>query len=184
VVLSLVVGEEPSAAAQAAGKKRQNETSLAGLRPGRDRLRSATNIHGPYFLKPTPGSEREVAWVDTMKRRVLRIELDEKGMIQSVTVSTLDPLLDSPEKKADAPLPSIKLATGRGLRVVHEGYGDVKDTYGEPDDAFEGKRHGISVDVLSYSFDKAPRFLEVSCERGGGRIVQIKLAVEPDPPAK
>jgi hypothetical protein len=114
----------------------------------------------------------------------LRVQLDEKGIIQAITVSTLDPLIHSADNKADSPLPSPKLATGRGLRVVHEDYGDVKEQYGEPDSAVEAHRHGSTVELLTYTFEKEPRFLEIACERGGGRIVQIKLAVAPDPPAK
>jgi hypothetical protein len=177
-MVAVAAEETESARLQASGKKRKNESTLAGLRPGRDKLRTATNIHGPYFLKVKPDSEREVAWVDSMKRRVLRLELNEAGIIQSVTVSTLDSILDSPEKKTDAPLPSVKLATGRGLRIAHEGFGDVKDTYGDPDESFEAVRHGTTVEVMVYLFEKSPRLMEVSCERGGGRILQVKLAVE------
>jgi hypothetical protein len=163
-------------------KKRKNESSLAGLKPGRDRLKTAVNLHGPYYKRVRPDSESEVYWADSIKRRVLRIKLDEKGIIEAVTVSTLDPILDSADPKGDVPLPSPKLLTGRGVRIAHDGYGDVMDTYGEPDVAEEVLRHGITVSVMVYMFDKEPKFLEVSCERGGGRVLQIRLAMEPDEP--
>ncbi|HWQ03095.1 MAG TPA: hypothetical protein VNL38_01320 [Candidatus Nitrosotenuis sp.] len=162
--------------------KRRNEIQLAGLRPGRDTLRTAANLYGSFYRKVKPDSELEIAWVDSVKQRVLRVELNEKGVIQAVVVSTLDPLTSDPDHKTDTPLPSPKLATGRGLRIAHENYGDAKDQYGDPDSSEEGKRHGITVEVMTYTFPKEPRFLEIACERGGGRIVQIKLAVAPDSP--
>jgi hypothetical protein len=163
------------AMASSGSKKKSQESSLAGLRPGKDKLKTAINLHGPYYRKVSPDSEQSVVWVDTMKHRALRVELDEKGVIQKVTVSAIDPLI-SAEDKQDAPLPSRMIATGKGLRIGYNVHDDVKDTYGDPDESTDGLRHGHNVRVLSYNFEKNPQSLEILCERPGGRLLEITLA--------
>jgi hypothetical protein len=157
------------------GGKKKPEGTLAGLRPGKDRLKTAVNLHGPYYRRVSPDSEQFVVWVDSSKHRALRLELDEKSVIRSVTVSVIDPLIGE-EGRPDAPLPSRLIATGKGLRVGYNVHDDVKETYGEPDESSDAVRHGHQVRVLSYSFEKAPQTMELLCERPGGRIVQITLA--------
>ena len=165
------------------GGKRQNELTLAGLRPGRDTLRTTTNVFGPNYRKLVQGADDVVAWVDTVKHRIVRVELDKDGVIQSVTVSSIDPLIDEPsdpKKRPDTPLPSIKLATGRGMRVAHSLCSEVQDTYGPPNSSGPSTQHGNDLLLLYYSFDwagpKVPQVMEVSCERTTGRVMQITLA--------
>ena len=167
----------------AAAAKRKNETTLAGLRPGKDKLRTATNVHGPYYRQVVPGADDVVAWVDKVKHRLVRVELDKGKVIQSVTVSTIDPLIDQPsdpKKEPDSALPSIKLATGRGLRLSYNIRSEIEETYGEPNSISRSTLHGNDVTLLYYSFDwagpKVPQVMEVSCERSTGRVVQITLA--------
>ncbi len=166
-----------------AGGKRQNETTLAGLRPGRDKLRTATNSFGPYYRKVVPGSDDVVAWVDKLKHRSVRLELDKDGVIQSVTVSTIDPLIDQPsdpKKEPETPLPSVKIATGHGMRIAHNVCSDVEATYGLANSNSPSTQHGDDLLLLYYSFDwagpKVPQVMEVSCERTTGLVVQITLS--------
>ncbi len=172
-----------SSAEATAEAKRKNETTLAGLRPGRDKLRTAVNVHGPYYRQVVPGADDVVAWVDKVKHRLVRVELDKDGVIQSVTVSTIDPLIDQPsdpQKEPDSALPSVKLATGRGLRISYNIRSEIEETYGEPNSITPSTQHGNDVTLLYYSFDwagpKVPQVMEVSCERTTGRVVQITLA--------
>ncbi len=165
------------------GPKRQNETTLAGLRPGRDKLRTATNVHGPYYQQVVPGANDVVAWVDISKHRVLRVELGKEGVIQSVTVSSIDPIIDQPrdpKTNPDVPLPSVLLATGRGMRIGHNVCSEVENTYGKPNSSGPSTQHGNDLLLLYYSFDwagpKVPQVMEVSCERNTGLVVQITLA--------
>lgn len=165
------------------GPKRQTETSLAGLRPGRDKLRTAANVHGPYYRQVVPGADDVVAWVDKLKHRLVRVELDKAGVIQSVTVSSIDPLIDQPsdpKKEPETPLPSVKLATGRGIRIAHNVCSEVENTYGRPNSSGPSTQHGNDLNLLYYSFDwagpKVPQVMEVSCERTTGTVVQITLA--------
>ena len=163
--------------------KRQNELTLAGLRPGRDRLRTATNLHGPYYRRVVPGADDVVAWVDNMKHRLLRVELDKDKVIQSVTVSTIDPLIDQPsdpKTEPETPLPSSKLLTGRGVRIAHNVCSEVESTYGPPNSEGPSAQHGNDLRLLYYSFDwagpKVPQVMEVSCEQTTGLVVQITLS--------
>jgi hypothetical protein len=163
--------------------KRKNETTLAGLRPGRDKLRTAVNVHGPNYRQVVPGADDVVAWVDNVKHRLVRVELDKDGVIQSVTVSVIDLFIDQsyyPQKEPQTALPSEKLATGRGLRIAHNVRSEVEDTYGEPNSVGPSTQHGRELTLLYYSFDwagpKVPQVMEVTCERTTGRVVQITLA--------
>lgn len=163
--------------------KRKNELTLAGLRPGRDKLRTATNIHGPYYRQVVPGADDVVAWVDKAKHRMVCVELDKDGVIESVTVSTIDPLIDQPSdpaKEPDSALPSVKLATGRGIRIVYNVRSEVEETYGDPNSVGPSTQYGNDLTLLYYSFDwagpKVPQVMEVGCERTTGRVVQITLA--------
>jgi hypothetical protein len=163
--------------------KRQNELSLAGLRPGRDKLRTATNAFGPYYRKVVPDADDVVAWVDKAKHRLVRLELDKDGVIQSVTVSSIDPLIDQPREtksEPDVQLPSVKLASGRGIRVAHNVCREVEQTYGPPNSEGPSAQHGNDLRLLYYAFDwagpKVPQVMEVSCERTTGMVMQITLS--------
>jgi hypothetical protein len=174
----------PAGIAGGAGvSKRQNELSLAGLRPGRDKLRTATNVLGPYYRKVVPDADDVVAWVDKGKHRLVRVELDKDGVIQSVTVSVIDPLIEQasdPKKEPDTPLPSLKLASGRGIRVTHNVCSEVENTYGPPNSEGPSSQHGNDLRLLYYSFDwagpKVPQVMEVSCERTTGIVMQMTLS--------
>ncbi|MCL4524059.1 MAG: hypothetical protein M1453_04835 [Acidobacteria bacterium] len=166
-----------------AAAKQRNETTLAGLRPGRDKLRTATNVHGPYYRQVVPGSNDVLAWVDKAKHRSLRVELDKESVIQSITVSTIDPLIDQPsdpKKEPDVPLPSVKLTTGKGIRIAYNVCSEVEYTYGDATSSGPSTQHGNELTLLYYSFDwagsKVPQVMEVSCARTTGRVVQITLA--------
>jgi hypothetical protein len=163
--------------------KRKNETILAGLRPGIDKLRTAVHVHGPYYRQVVPGANDVVAWVDGTKHRLVRVELDKDEVIQSVTVSSIDPLIDQPSdprKVPETPLPSFKLTTGRGVRITQNVCSEVEYTYGEPNSNSPSMQHGNELSLLYYSFDwagpKVPQVMEVSCARSTGRVVQITLA--------
>ncbi len=163
--------------------RRKNETTLAGLRPGRDKLRTAVNAHGPHYRQVVPGADDVVAWVDRKKHRLVRVELDKDGVIQSVTVSTIDPVIDQPsdlKKEPESALPSVKLATGRGIRIAYNVRGEVEEIYGDADSVGPSTQYGNDLTLLYYSFDwagpKVPQVMEVSCERTTGRVVQITLA--------
>src|SRR5438270_1588816 len=67
---------------------RVNETLLAGLRPGRDTLALAEKRFKSKSLSASQESGIK-EWRDDCSGRSIRLELDAKSMIQSVTITTL-----------------------------------------------------------------------------------------------
>ena len=160
--------------------KRANELTLAGLRPGRSVLAEAD---ARYKTKHrVPGSSTGAPeWVDLCNRRLLRLEVEEKGVIQAVSVSSLG-LEDVPgdcSKKAYFAGVKELWKTGRGLKL-----GDPRERiielYGEPNSSGPSTKQGRELELLFYAFDWAgpevPQVLEVSCDRATGRVVEMMLA--------
>ncbi len=175
IAVLLATGASPAPACGAPAKKKSQEASLAGLRPGKDKLKTAVNIHGPYYRKAVPDSDSVLVWIDAAKHRSLRVEVDSQGVIRSVMVSAIDPLI-SDESQPVAALPSRTIATGKGLRIGYNVHDDVTETYGDPDGAANSVRYGHTVKVLSYSFEKSPQTMEFLCQVPGGRLLQVTLA--------
>jgi len=162
-------------------RKRHNEVILARLRPGKDKLATALALYGPNHRRVVPDSDDVLAWVDREKHEVLRLELNSDGAIQSVTVSTLDPLLETAASRhvARARLPAKGLETGRGLAL-----GDPRERvlqlYGPPGSKGPSTKQGRELELLFYAFDWAgsevPQVMEITCERASRRVVEITLA--------
>ena len=109
----------------------------------------------------------------------IRLELDDKSLIQSVTITSLG-LQDGKcdQKPADF-LNAKNWVTGLGLRI-----GDSQDQivalYGEPNSSGPATKNGQELALLYYQFDWAgsnvPQVMEVLCARDTGRVVEITLA--------
>lgn len=163
-------------AASPIAPKRANELTLAGLRPGKDTLADADGRYKKKF-RPVEADGRAV-WTDGCRKRTLELELSEKGVIQSLTVSSLNPLGDC-NGKLDDPLRTSLWKTGRGLKL-----GDPREhtieLYGEPNSSGPSAKGNRELELLFYAFDWAgsdvPQVMEVSCERATGRVVEITLA--------
>ncbi len=167
-----------AAAARAAGARR-NELRLAHLQPGKDKLAAAVALYGPSYHRVFPDSPDLLAWVDRRNGRVLRVDVGEDGIIQTVSVSAIDSLLDD-ERPGPAPLlPSKPVATGRGLEL-----GDRRERvvtlYGPPNSTGPSTRGARELELLFYAFDWAgsdvPQVMEVYCDQEAGRVVEITLA--------
>lgn len=176
-----VMASPPGAGAQTpVSSKRANELTLAGLRPGRSVLAEADARYKTKHRVSGPSAEVP-EWVDLCNRRLLRLEVEGKGVIQAVTVSSLG-LEDIPgdcSKKAYFAGVKELWKTGRGLKL-----GDPRDRiielYGEPNSSGPSTKHDRELELLFYAFDWAgsdvPQVLEVSCDRATGRVVEITLA--------
>lgn len=166
-------------AAQDAGKAplRRNEVTLARLRPGKDLLTDAIMRYGPKNRRAVPDGDDIVAWVDPQRKIVLRAELDDEGTIVSLTLASIDPLLNVANATSTR-LPR-GLSTGRGLSL-----GDPKprvlQLYGPPGNSCPSTMEGRELELMFYAFDWAgpevPQVMEVTCERSTGRVVKITLA--------
>ncbi len=178
VAASFLVTSWPqaSSAQLSATPKRANELTLAGLRPGKDALADAD----AHYKKKSRSAEPDgrVVWMDGCRRRTLELEVRGKDMIQSVTVSSLNPSGDCNGEFHD-PLRSTLWKTGRGLKL-----GDPRDRiielYGEPNSSGPSTKGTRELELLFYAFDWAgsdvPQVKEVSCDRATGRVVEITLA--------
>jgi hypothetical protein len=155
-----------------------NETLLAGLRPGRDTFAVAEKRFKLKNLAESHDSGIK-EWRDDCSGRSIRLEVDAKSMIQSITITTLG-LQDGKcsEKRVDF-LDPKNWVTGVGLRI-----GDPQDRiidfYGEPNSSGPAAKNGQELELMAYQFDWAgpdvPQAMEVLCARDTGRVVEITLA--------
>ena len=172
----------PSAQPQEpAALKRVNEVTLAGLRPGRETLAAAEKRYKAKYREAKLGREEANVkeWWDACNGKALRLEVDAKGVIRSVTVTSLALRVEECSEKAAQIAHHKFWFTGRGLKL-----GDprdrVIDLYGEPSSSGPSVKGDRELELLSYAFDWAgsdvPQLLEVSCDRATGRVVEITLA--------
>ena len=162
------------------GPRHVNETLLAGLRPGRDTFAIAEKRFKPRNLSEERYSVYK-EWRDECSGRTIRLELDAKSVIRSVTITTLGPQTGScTERRADF-LDAKNWATGLGLRI-----GDSQDRvtgfYGEPNSSGPASKNGRDLALMFYQFDWAgsevPQMMQVLCARDTGRVVEITLAFQ------
>ena len=155
-----------------------NETLLAGLRPGRDTFAVAEKRFKAKNLSEDKDSGVK-EWRDDCSGRAIRLELDNKSVIQSVTITTLEPQEGKCGDKRVDFLDPKNWVTGLGLRI-----GDSQDQilalYGEPNSSGPATKNGQELDLMYYQFDWAgsdvPQVMEILCARDSGRVVEITLA--------
>jgi hypothetical protein len=167
----------PSRAAQDV-PRRNNETLLAGLRPGRDALATAEKRFKTKSISEEANSGTK-EWRDDCSGRSIRLELNAKSVIQSVTITTLGTQEGKCSDRRPDFLDPRNWVTGMGLRM-----GDSQDRvvglYGEPNSSGPASKNGQELDLMYYQFDWAgsevPQVMEVLCARDTGRVVEITLA--------
>jgi len=163
---------------QTSGRRGVNETLLAGLRPGRDTFAVAEKRFKLKNLAESQDSEIK-EWRDDCSGRSIRLELDAKSTIQSITITTLGFQEGKCSDKRVEFLDPKNWVTGTGLRI-----GDPQDRiidyYGEPNSSGPAAKNGQELELMSYQFDWAgsdvPQVMEVLCARDTGRVVEITLA--------
>jgi hypothetical protein len=185
---SLVVVAAGTAVAAGAGPRarrptqtethRANEILLAGLRPGRDTFSIAEKrFKAKSLVEEANSGSKE--WRDDCSGRSIRLELDAKSVIQSVTITSLgDQEGKCGDRRADF-LDPKNWVTGLGLRI-----GDSQDRvtalYGEPNSSGPASKKGQELALMYYQFDWAgsdvPQVMEVLCARDTGRVLEITLA--------
>lgn len=177
-----LAGPSQPTLAQGDGKPdRVNELTLAGLRPGKDTLSSVEHRLGLKLRSAAMSEQAAAEWREDCWGHSLKIEVSEKRVIQSITVSLLGP--GNPDCQRNSgrvgPLSIDRMKTGRGL-VLRQPRERVVELYGEPDSSGPSVKGARELELLSYTFDWAgsdvPRLLEVSCDRATGRVVEIMLA--------
>jgi hypothetical protein len=155
-----------------------NETQLAGLRPGRDTFTVAEKRFKSKNLIEEPNSNTK-EWRDDCSGRSIRLEVDAKSVIQSVTITTLGIQEGKCSDRRPDFLDPRNWLTGLGLRM-----GDSQDRvvglYGEPNSSGPASKNRQELEMMYYQFDWAgsdvPQVMEIFCARDTGRVVEITLA--------
>ncbi len=174
-----VVGVVTLPAAPTTKEARANELSVAGFRPGRDTLAAARIKIGKKLSATEDEPDRVVTWYEFCYGKELRIEADSHGVIQSLDLTSMEPLHRCSPEALAASQQTWYWKTGRGLSL-----GDsrkrVLAIYGTPvsnGPSQEGDEHR---ELLYYAFDWAgsdvPQVMEVTCDKATGRVVEIMLA--------
>jgi hypothetical protein len=157
---------------------RGNETLLAGLRPGRDTFGVAEKRFKAKNLSQEPNSGSK-EWYDACSGRSIRLEVNAKSVIQSVTISTLGSQDGKCGDRQPEFLDAKNWVTGFGLRIGDSQY-RVASLYGEPNSSGPASKNGRDLALMYYQFDWAgsdvPQVMEVLCARDTGRVVEITLA--------
>jgi hypothetical protein len=158
--------------------KGANELTLAGIRPGKDKLATFEKQLGEHLhAEPGGGGAGSQSWSEPCLGRRLTLEVDADGVIQSVDVTSNAPH-DNCKPERDEKKDPI-WTTGQGLRL-----GDptehVVEVYGPPSSSGPSVKQGHELELMFYMFDWAgsdvPQVLEVSCDKSAGRVVGIMLA--------
>jgi hypothetical protein len=157
--------------------KRANELTIGRLRPGRDTLAGARTMYGARRFEVSPTDRNVWTWEDACRNAALRVEANDHDVVQTLTLSGLSGG-ECKDLAADA-LRGGPWKTGRGL-----GFGDTRrkvvELYGPPNSSSPSVLGQRELELLFYAFDWAgsdvPQVMEVMCDRGSGRVVEITLA--------
>ena len=167
------------AAPRAGNSGRANELSLAGLRPGHDKLASPRKTFRE--LERDESVTDALLWGDTCTHRELRVEVDANKIMQTVTVDTSykPEVMAKCEPVVMAPSRLKLLASGRGLKLG-DACDRVAEIYGKPESKSPSVRGSEQLELWLYSFDWAganvPQVMEVSCSTSSKQVVAITLA--------
>jgi hypothetical protein len=156
--------------------KRFNETTLAGLRPGKDPVARAIRLYKQPLEKNPQGTG--LSWDAACSKELLSLDTDKDRRIETIRVSDARWIPGDCNKYPPSPW-----RTRRGLHVGSPAPLAVQ-LYGEPDSRSPSTKNGQQLELLYYAFDWAgpdvPQVMEVLCtvEQNGkpGRVVEITLA--------
>ena len=174
-ILTLAVPAAP----QVRSPKRANELSLAGLRPGHDKLASPQKTFRE--LDRDESETDALLWGDVCTHRELQVEVDANKVVQTVTVDTgyKPEIMAKCQAVVMAPSRLKLLASGHGLQL-----GDpcsrMVEIYGKPESESPSVRGSEQLELWLYSFDwvgaDVPQVMEVSCSVSSRQVVAITLA--------
>jgi len=171
---SLVAQQKPTP--KPAASHRANELTLAGLRPGRDKVTRAASLYNSIDSKSSTNDSQTV-WKDSCRKQLLAVDYDGDKRIQVIRAGYVPLTADC------VSLPPGPWKTGLGLRVS-DPVPKVTQLYGPPDSKSPSTRDGQPLELWYYAFDWAgpdvPQVMEVLCtrEQDGkpGRVIEITLA--------
>jgi len=173
--------------------RRNDELTLAGLRPGQDDMAKAQK----FFRKPsvTKFDGTNLIWNDKCRNQSLSIITDaDSGTIQEVRVYENNSKFPSgtpsstvaesgcTSSTAAAAEARSRWTTGHGL-VIGSSCSRVFELYGQPGSRGPSTKDGQQLELLYFAFDWAgpdvPQVMAVLCTPGSsakpGRVVEITL---------
>lgn len=164
---------------QAMQHGRVNELTLAGLRPGHDKISAPTKEFRDLELDSTVTDA--YLWGDICMHRELRVEADSNGVVKTVTVaSNYKP--DIMAKCAASVMDPKRLkliASGHGLQLG-DTCGRIEEIYGKPESRSPSVKGSDKLELYLYTFDWAgpdvPQVMEVSCDAATQTVAEITLA--------
>lgn len=175
LVVPAIEANQQSAHRQHASS-RANELTLAGIRPGRDKIGRVFSIYGK--AKSGRKGETEFSWEVHCPPESLFVTTDQSGVVQAIQVDLQPDLLELDcERK-----PEISWKTGKKLENGNLASRVIK-LYGEPDSRSPSSKGKQQLELMYYAFDWAgpdvPQVMTVLCtvDKGGipGRVVEITL---------
>jgi hypothetical protein len=170
----------------AGGPKRVNELTLAGARPGRDRIQDADRANREYVhnyrreidgRSPSRAILRgESVWFDICHYEQLTISAGADGMIESIEIGRLPAAIDA---NCEANLQPNLWVTGRGLRS-RDRCTRIEEIYGKAESRSPSVKGSDKLELYLYTFDWAgpdvPQVMEVSCDAATQTVTEITLA--------
>ena len=170
----------PALPAASAGKDaRANELTIAGFRPGRDKLSAARARIGNKLPKTEDEPDRVITWHEFCYGQNLKIEADKDGVIQTLDLSAMEPMQRCSPEALAASQQTGYWRTGRGL-ALGDSRKKVIALYGAPGSNGPSQEGDERRELLYYAFDWAgsdvPQVMEISCDKATGRVVEIMLA--------
>jgi hypothetical protein len=168
---------------------RNDELTLAGLRPGQDDLAKAQKLFRKPSVMKFDGTNP--IWRDACRSQSLSIITDaDSGTIQEVRVSENNSKFASATPASTVTEPGCaagadsrsRWMTGHGL-FIGSSCSRVFELYGQPGSRGPSTKDGQQLELLYYAFDWAgpdvPQVMAVLCTPGSsakpGRVVEITL---------
>jgi hypothetical protein len=175
VVMALVV----QVGLQAMQHGRVNELTLAGLRPGRDKISAPTKEFRD--LEQDSAITDAYVWGDICTHRELRVEADTDGVVKTVTVGAKykPDIMAKCAASVSEPKRLKLIASGHGLQLG-DACGRIEEIYGKAESRGPSVKGSDKLELYLYTFDWAgpdvPQVMEVSCDAATQTVAEITLA--------
>jgi hypothetical protein len=164
---------------QAMQRGRVNELTLAGLRPGHDKISAPAKEFRD--LERDPAVTDAYVWGDICMHRELRVEANSNGVVKTVTVgSKYKPEIMAKCAASVMDPKRLKLiASGHGLQLG-DACGRIEEIYGKAESRSPSVKGSDKLELYLYTFDWAgpdvPQVMEVSCDAASQTVAEIMLA--------
>ena len=182
VSLAAVVALAQQAGVQAGGPKRVNESTLAGLQPGRDALEKASKKFGKESNVKAADNPNAHSWQVNCTLDDLVIEAGPNGIIRNITVSVThaaDHIIIDCSNRGESRKFRGQFGSGRNL-LLRDRCERSEEIYGKAESRSPSVKGSDKLELYLYTFDWAgpevPQVMEVSCDAATQTVTEITLA--------